>query len=500
VVNIFRESDIVKKAQRSSFKLNPIAAAIAMAMAAQFPADVAQAGSGFGSGVSTTSAPLSVQTYYANSPAGPAPQLTAGATTLNPVTGLPVTVNTGKALRKFVDTLPGLGSAKVNNLGQYIPLAVPEKWVDLNGTVTTDDYYEIAAVEFAEQMHSDLVDGIDPATLKPIPHKTRLRGYVQLETAGNAATSKHIALNYPAPVGSPAGTVGAPILDAQGVQVFAYDNPHHLGPIINSVKGTAVRVKFTNYLPTGAGGKLFLPVDATITGAGGQYTQNRAGIHLVGGQAPWISAGSPHQWVAPAGEVAAYAAGVGKGVSAQNVPDMADAGNGSTNLFFPNDMTARFMFIQDRTSGLTRLNSYAGMEAGYFVTDPAEQALISGGTLSGGALKTPVTVAAGTIPADQIPLIIEDKTFVPADIAQQDAKWDTVNWGQPGDLWFPHVYEPNQDPASINGTNPVGRWDYGPLFWPIFPVVAAKATLPATSFTPEAYMIRPSSTVLRIPR
>ena len=19
-------------------------------------------------------------------------------------------------------------------------------------------------------------------------------------------------------------------------------------------------------------------------------------------------------------------------------------------------------------------------------------------------------------------------------------------WGQPGDLWFPHVYEPNQDP------------------------------------------------------
>ncbi len=51
MVNYFRESDIVKKAQRSSFKLNPIAAAIAMAMASQFAANVAHAGSGFGIGM-----------------------------------------------------------------------------------------------------------------------------------------------------------------------------------------------------------------------------------------------------------------------------------------------------------------------------------------------------------------------------------------------------------------------------------------------------------------
>ena len=36
MVKFIRESDIVKKAQRSSFKLNPIAAAIAIAMASQF--------------------------------------------------------------------------------------------------------------------------------------------------------------------------------------------------------------------------------------------------------------------------------------------------------------------------------------------------------------------------------------------------------------------------------------------------------------------------------
>ena len=131
-------------------------------------------------------------------------------------------------------------------------------------------------------MHSDL------------PKATHLRGYVQLETADNSATSKHIALTYPD---------GTAILDANGAQVYAYDNPHHFGPIIHATSGTAVRVKFTNYLPVG--GNLFLPVDKSITGAGlgpdgkTNYTENRAEIHLVGGQAPWVSAGSPHQWVAP---------------------------------------------------------------------------------------------------------------------------------------------------------------------------------------------------------
>jgi FtsP/CotA-like multicopper oxidase with cupredoxin domain len=446
MVNYFRESDIVKKAQRSSFKLHPLAAAIALAMTAQFAANVAYAGSGFGKGIDITTAPVILPTYYANSPVGPVPAMNVfGTTTVNPATGLPLMVDTGKALRKFVDTLPGMGPLKANNLGQYIPVAVPEKWVDLNGVATADDYYEIAAIEFTEKMHSDL------------PKATHLRGYVQLSTATNPGL--HIALKYPN---------GSAILDAKGVQVYAYDNPHHLGPIISSTKGTAVRVKFTNYLPVGAGGELFIPVDTTVTGAGmgpdnlTKYTQNRAEIHLVGGRSPWISAGTPHQWVAPAGEVAAYAAGIGKGASAQNVPDMADPGNGSTTLYFPNDMSARFMFYQDRTSGITRLNSYAGLEAGYVVTDPTEQGLI----------------ASGVIPAaaDTIPLIIEDKTFVPNNIAQQDAKWDTAFWGQPGDLWFPHVYEVNQDSNSITGFSPVGRWDFGPLYWPIFPASAALPT------------------------
>ena len=28
----------------------------------------------------------------------------------------------------------------------------------------------------------------------------------------------------------------------------------------------------------------------------------------------------------------------------------------------------------------------------------------------------------------------------------QDEKWDTSHWGEPGDQWYPNVYEFNQDP------------------------------------------------------
>ena len=68
-------------------------------------------------------------------------------------------------LRKFVDTLPGLGAGNANNLGQYLSVAVPDQT-----TYPGSDYYEIAVVEYEEQMHSDLPP-------------TKLRGYVQLETS-----------------------------------------------------------------------------------------------------------------------------------------------------------------------------------------------------------------------------------------------------------------------------------------------------------------------------
>lgn len=342
-------------------------------------------------------------------------------------------------LRKFIDSLPGLGPTGANNLGQYIPIANPD-------TVTFPgyDYYEIAVQDYAEQMHTDLQ--------KP----TRLRGYVQLNNGTGPGGINNVA---PAP-------------------------QHYLGPLILAQKGTPVRIKFVNKVANGNAGNLFIPVDTTIMGAGlgplrdttapnELYTENRAELHLHGGFTPWISDGTPHQWITPANEITSYP----KGVSFQNVPDMVGTpilpsavdSDGIATYYYTNAQSSRLMFYHDHALGLTRLNVYAGEAAGYLLMDTVEQGLIS----------------AGFIPSTQIPLIIQDKTFVPDDIGVQDAKWDPGKWGQPGDLWFPHVYETNQNPASADGSNPFGRWDYGPWFWPVFP---AANPLPEISLVPEAFM------------
>jgi FtsP/CotA-like multicopper oxidase with cupredoxin domain len=374
-------------------------------------------------------------------------------------------------IRKFVDKLPGLTPAGANSLvtpgrgPQYIPVAVADTM-----TFAGSDYYEIALVEYNERMHSDLPP-------------TRHRGYVQLETPANFAVSKHIALTNPN---------GTPILKPDGTQAIAVDYPHFLGPVIvamGSIPGVPgqpvpVRLKFYNLLPTGAGGNLFLPVDPTVMGAGMgsygmtppvgdmDYTQNRATVHLHGNNTVWISDGTTHQWITPAGEITSYP----KGVSVYNVPDMPNPGKppvppavdlaaGTMTFYYTNAQSARLMFYHDHSYGITRLNVYAGEAAGYVVTDQVEQDLIIGSNLSD---VNPTGLKV--LPDIGIPLVILDRTFVDATtIAAQDPTW---NWGttppipNTGDLWYPHVYMSAQNPYDLSGTNAFGRWHYGPWFWP----------------------------------
>ena len=47
----------------------------------------------------------------------------------------------------------------------------------------------------------------------------------------------------------------------------------------------------------------------------------------------------------------------------------------------------------------------------------------------------------------------------------QDTKWNLA-WGVYGDLYFPHIYEPNQNLNDPTGMNPYGRWDFGPWVQP----------------------------------
>jgi cytochrome c peroxidase/FtsP/CotA-like multicopper oxidase with cupredoxin domain len=330
-------------------------------------------------------------------------------------------------LRKFVDSLPGLGPENANNLGQYMTVAKPD-------TITYPgcDYYEIELREYTEQLHSDMPP-------------TTLRGYVQVNN----------------------GT------DAFGNNTIVPDPIHYLGATIFAKKDRPVRVKFTNALPTGSDGDLFIPVDTSVMGAGmgplGEnvpvgmpvnYTQNRASVHLHGGRTPWISDGTPHQWITPAGENTPYP----EGVSVENVPDMPAPGDGSQTFYYTNAQSARLMWYHDHAFGITRLNVYAGMASAYLISDSTEEQLI----------------ADGTIPEEQIPLVIQDKTFVDAEtIVDTDPTW---RWGtgsldasgypvpKTGDLWMPHVYMPAQNPYDPSGYNAMGRWHYGPWFWPPTPV------------------------------
>jgi FtsP/CotA-like multicopper oxidase with cupredoxin domain len=379
-------------------------------------------------------------TYYANSPA-------SGVT--------------GTALRKFVDSLPGIcintGSG-TNNLGQCIPLAQPD-----TSAYAGSDYYEIGLRQYAEKLHSDL------------PKATKLRGYYQINTVASFAS---------------------------------YTN-HYLGPLIVATTNRPVRLKFVNNLPTGTAGNLFIPVDTSLMGAGTSplsapgtncnvspkpstcYTESRASVHLHGGNTPWISDGTPYQWINPVGEVSTDPS-LTRGTSQVNVPDMPDPGDGAETLFWSNQQSGRFMFYHDHAVGITRLNVYAGMAAGYLLVNPPDETALQAAGVPGTIITNPSTGAI--ISADLahlVPLVIQDKTFVPKNIATQDSKWNTTKWGTYGDLWFPHVYEANQDPNSPDGANPFGRWDYGPWFWPPVNVDPAYSELPEPTTTPEAFMDTP---------
>jgi FtsP/CotA-like multicopper oxidase with cupredoxin domain len=356
----------------------------------------------------------------------------------------------GTGIQKFVDTLPGLCALGTNDLGNCLPLAQPD-----TTAFPGSDYYEIGLQDYATQFHRDL------------PNKTKVRGYYQKNTADPFA-SKH----------------------------------YYLGPLIVAQTNRPVRVKFVNELGAGTAGDLFIPMDNTLGGTdlgpdGLPYTQNRATIHLHGGNTPWISDGTQHQWTVPAGDPTTHK----RGLSAAFVPDMwfdvngapiaacsgqvscavlgasNDPGDGRLTFYWTNQQSGRLMFFHDHAYGITRLNVYAGEAAGYLLVNPPDEDRLAAATVPG-TIGTKFFDATSTLPTATpadithvIPLVIQDKTFVPPapQLAAQDPTWDTTRWAGEDGLWYPHVYTPNQWPGNpdLSSTNPMGRWDYGPWFWPV---------------------------------
>ena len=131
------------------------------------------------------------------------------------------------------------------------------------------------------------------------------------------------------------------------------------------------------------------------------FKDNRATLHLHGGITPWISDGTPHQWITPPDETTPWP----QGVSVQNVPDMGAAGcdaadDGCQTFYYTNQQSARLMFYHDHAWGITRLNVYAGEAAGYLISDDTEK-----------AARSPAAPSPAQL--TQIPLVVQDRTFVP---------------------------------------------------------------------------------------
>ena len=189
----------------------------------------------------------------------------------------------------------------------------------------------------------------------------------------------------------------------------------------------------------------------------GDLPTNRIATHLHGGLTPWFSDGTPFQWTTPIGK---------HGPSFMNVPGTFPP-PGTATHYYPNDQSARMVWYHDHAIGITRLNAYAGLASAYIITDAFEAFLINHGLL-------PSLIG--------VPLVLQDKTFVATNVLQQDPTWQ---WGDPGDLWYPHQYEFNSGPYPTCTINNKGRWDYGACVTP--PAILSNYNLPAVSAVPEYF-------------
>lgn len=231
----------------------------------------------------------------------------------------------------------------------------------------------------------------------------------------------------------------------------------YLAGVIVAKRGTPVLPSVTNLLPN----RHILPVDPTIMAGPnglmvGDLPNNRIATHLHGGLTPWFSDGTPFQWYTPSGK---------HGPSFMNVPGFPSL-SGTGTYYYPNDQSARLVWYHDHAIGITRLNAYAGIASGYVMIDDFEIGLVNQGLL-------PDLVG--------IPLIIQDKSFVGLNISKQGPSW---KWGGPGDLWYPHEYEPNTFPGGT--ANPKGRFDLGSEDGA--PPAQNTSPLQPVSIVPEGFM------------
>ena len=253
--------------------------------------------------------------------------------------------------------------------------------------------------------------------------------------------------------------------------LLAGQNNTHLGGIIVAQKGTPIQLTFRNNLPSGLH---IIPNDLTIMGA--NQGNNRTSVHFHGGFVPWISDGGPMAWWDPAGN---------KGPSFANnqVLNPAAAAN-EAEYYYPLNQSARFGWYHDHAIGITRINAYAGIASGLIIRDGFEANLVNQGL--------PDYLEAG---GNEIPLVIQDKVFVGANIAATDPTWATVSKATtPGSLWYAHLYERNRWRATGNTNAPAnGRGVPDPSVIPEFfgdTMLVNGTTFPKATVEARRYRLR----------
>jgi spore coat protein A len=203
----------------------------------------------------------------------------------------------------------------------------------------------------------------------------------------------------------------------------------HLGGIFVAHRGKPIQVTMTNMLPA----KHILPVDTSTNFPDAQKHQNAVTTHLHGGFTPWISDGGPCTWFTPDGDYGPSVQSALGNIYKLLNPDLR---SGQAEYYYPNKQSARLAWHHDHAHDLTRLNAYAGLASVYIIRDQFESELRNRGL--------PDFVEHG---GHEIPIIIQDKIFVGANILKTDPTWPGPT--EIGSLWYPHIYETD-------------RWELGP--------------------------------------
>jgi spore coat protein A len=317
-------------------------------------------------------------------------QATAGAAALLATRRYAYAFYQTSPLRKFVQPFRGIGPGG-------IPVAMPDA---TPAPVTGAVHYSLNVGQFTDTLH-------------PALGPTTLWGYSPAVALGEGA--------YPT---------------------------RHLGGIIVGQKDVPIQLTFTNNLPP----KHILPVDvsnlATAIGGfpdaetrfgGNGY--NAAVTHLHGGFVPWISDGGPMAWFTPAASGGKYGPSIARNTTNFYKLLNPNLQPGQGEFFYPNAQSARLMWYHDHAHDITRLNAYAGIASAYIIRDAFEGNLRNMGL--------PDFVENG---GREIPLVIQDKIFVGADIATLDPTWPGPS--TPGSLWYAHIYETNRWKSTTDVTKP----------------------------------------------